>query len=329
MPTMNALLFDRPSPNGAATRVGAVPAPQPGAGEVLIEVACAGINFKDVMARRGDPGYAPVHPFTPGVEATGTVTALGAGVTDLAVGDTVAAMTTEGALAEFVVASAALVVPLPPGADLATTAGAIAAPSTAVLLYDRIRARGSDVVLVHSASGAVGRAFADVARARDAPRLIGVVGADARVQAAVDAGYRDVLVRDAEFEFAARGLARAGVDAILDPQGTSFLAQDRALLRPGGHIVLFGNASGAAFADPPAIGELYSANASIGGFSLAALSTAAPDLVRSAIGAALDLHAAGALTAPTTVLAGLEAAPTAHDALAEGRGAGKYVVRVR
>ncbi|WP_157432761.1 MULTISPECIES: alcohol dehydrogenase catalytic domain-containing protein [unclassified Actinoplanes] len=70
---MQALVFDRPAPDTSATRVANIDRPTPGRGQVSIEVAFAGINFKDVMARRGDPGYAPRWPFTPGLEVSGTV----------------------------------------------------------------------------------------------------------------------------------------------------------------------------------------------------------------------------------------------------------------
>src|SRR5512132_2888582 len=73
---MRAVVFDRPAPDAGATRVAELPVPEPGPGQIAVEVACAGINFIDVMARRGDPGYAPEWPFVPGLEIAGTVRAL-------------------------------------------------------------------------------------------------------------------------------------------------------------------------------------------------------------------------------------------------------------
>jgi NADPH2:quinone reductase len=297
---------------------------------VAISVAYAGINFKDIMARRGDAGYAPRWPFVPGVEVSGTVVEQGSGVTHPRVGDRVVALTNEGGLAEVVSAQAALTVPVPPELPLADAVVAPGALTTAVLLHDHVaRIRAGDVVLVHSAAGAVGRALADVARAGSGARLIGVVGASSRIDAAHRAGYADVVVRGDSLAVDVRAvLADRGVDVVLDPQGTAFLGQDIELLAPGGRIVLFGNASGAPLAALPATGSLYGRNAAIGGFSLAAFSAHAPEAVASALRVALDLLARGLTSTEVTVLPDLAAAMGAQQALADGTGKGKYVVSV-
>ena len=82
---MQALAMIRPSQGTDQTEVRKVEDPQPGPGEVTIDVAYAGINFMDVMARRGDPGYAGAWPYTPGLEVSGTVREVGPGFTTLAV----------------------------------------------------------------------------------------------------------------------------------------------------------------------------------------------------------------------------------------------------
>src|ERR1700678_593028 len=108
--------------------------PPPGAGEVTIDVAYAGINFMDVMARRGDPGYASAWPYTPGLEVSGTVREVGPGFTTLAVGQPVVAYTPGGGLAEVARTRAEFAVPVP---DRVGLPGAAAAPlmlTTAMLL---------------------------------------------------------------------------------------------------------------------------------------------------------------------------------------------------
>src|SRR3954469_12015622 len=77
---MQAVVFDQAAPDASATRVAEVAVPEPGPGQIAVDVACAGVNFIDVMARRGDPGYAPEWPFVPGLEIAGAVRALGPGV---------------------------------------------------------------------------------------------------------------------------------------------------------------------------------------------------------------------------------------------------------
>jgi NADPH2:quinone reductase len=109
---MRALIFDRPAPDTAATRVSEWAIPQPGPGEVTIRVTHAGVNFKDVMARPGDPGYVTSWPFVPGLEVGGLVHNIGGEVSGLAPGQRVASLTGQGGLAEFAVADARLTVHL-------------------------------------------------------------------------------------------------------------------------------------------------------------------------------------------------------------------------
>jgi NADPH:quinone reductase-like Zn-dependent oxidoreductase len=106
-------------------------APQPELAEVSIDVHYAGVNFKDVMARRGDPGYVPDWPFVPGLEVAGTVRALGSGVSTLEVDDRVTAFTYHGGLAEVAVAPAELTVRVPARLDLERAAAAPGALTTA------------------------------------------------------------------------------------------------------------------------------------------------------------------------------------------------------
>jgi len=108
--------------------------PEPGPGELSIDVNFAGVNFKDVMARRGDAGYVNSWPFVPGMEVAGTVRALGPGVEGLAVGERVSALTGAGGLAEVAIAQAALTAAVPAGLDLARAAVAPGALTTAGLL---------------------------------------------------------------------------------------------------------------------------------------------------------------------------------------------------
>jgi NADPH2:quinone reductase len=115
---MRALVFEGPADDTSRTRVAQLPVPECGPDRVLVEVAWAGVNFKDVMVRRGDPGYAPSWPLVPGLEAAGRVRATGANVRGLHVGERVVALTNAGGLAEFVVVDAVNVVPVPPEVSL-------------------------------------------------------------------------------------------------------------------------------------------------------------------------------------------------------------------
>ena len=323
---MRALQFERPAPNTGATRVVAVETPEPGPGEVAIDVRAAGINFIDVMARRGDPGYATSWPYVPGLEVAGTVRALGAGVAGPEVDTPVAAFTGSGGLAEVAVVKAELVAEVPEGLTFEQAAAAPGTLTTAALLLSRLQPGES--VLVHSAAGGVGQALASLARLKGAGLLLGTVGGASRVQGAEKAGYDAALVRGEGLAGAVRERTGGrGVDLILDPQGTEWIETDLELVSPGGRIVLFGNASGTPLA-PLAVGPLFGGNASVGGFSIRGYAAKAPELVAAALVDVLRNLSEGRLEIAPNVVEGLENAAEAQQALADGRGGGKYVVRI-
>ncbi|WP_412741958.1 quinone oxidoreductase family protein [Krasilnikovia sp. MM14-A1004] len=303
--------------------------PRPGPGEVSIEVAYAGINFADVMARRGDAGYGLAWPYIPGHEVCGVVRELGAGVRHLSVGQSVVALPGRGGLAEVVVAPAALTVVLPGGVQAHVAAGTPAATATAWLLLDDVaRLRTGERVLVYSASGGVGAALAQLIPILGGGPSIGVVGTARQADVARAHGYDIVLTQHDALAEDIRAAASDGVDVILDPKGTELLATDLAVVAPGGRIVLFGNASGRQPAALPPAGHLLRGNVTISGFSIGSLSARAPQRVAEAMRRVLELIALGELTVPVTVLDSLAEVPAAQQLLAEARGQGKYVVRL-
>jgi NADPH2:quinone reductase len=323
------VVFDGPAPDASATRVAEMEAPRPGPGRLTIDVQFAGINFKDVMARRGDPAYVKRWPYFPGVEVAGTVAVLGEGVRDFTPGQRVVAYMDDGGLAEVAVARAELTVPVPDGLDLASAAAAPGALTTAVLLLDRFgRFRPGDNLLVHSAAGAVGQALARLAGLGGVGRLLAVVGSEERAEAAEKAGYDKAFVRGPALATAVLDhTGGVGLDLILDPQGTAMLDADLELATPGGRIVLFGNAGGGTLGQLPPAGRLYAGNVAIGGFSLAALSGSAPALLAGGLRRTIEHLAAGDLAPELTIVDGLDAVPAAQQALAESRSVGKQIVR--
>ena len=121
---MRAVVMTEPSPGPDKTQLTNVDAPRPGPGQAAIAVAYAGVNFIDVMARRGDPGYASSWPYVPGLEVSGTILETGPGVTGLEPGQRVAAFTPGGGQAEIAVADAALIAAVPDAVALPTAAAA-------------------------------------------------------------------------------------------------------------------------------------------------------------------------------------------------------------
>ena len=325
---MKALQFLDPASDASRTVISDVATPTPRAGEVAIDVAWAGVNFKDVMQRRGDAGYVAEWPFVPGLEVSGTVSAVGAGVSEHLVGRQVAALTGAGGLAEVALADSRLVTEVPAGLSLRDAAAAPGALVSAALLVDTFgHLRPGEAVLVHSAAGAVGAAVAQLARHRGAGIVVGMVGSTARIEAARKHGYDEVFVRgQADAERVCQVIGRPGVDIVLDPLGTTMLGFDVDVTRPGGRVIIFGNASGAPLAQPPSVPTLMVKGLQLGGFSLAALMATVPQLVAETLNEVLVLIRDDVLRPDIVTVSGLAGVQDVHDALTSGAGRGKYLV---
>jgi NADPH:quinone reductase len=328
---VKALTMTGPSQGMDRTEVHEIEAPRPGPGEVTIDVAYAGINFMDVMARRGDAGYASAWPYVPGLEVSGSVREIGPGVTALAVGRKVAAFTAGGGLAEVARTRAELVVPVP-GQVPSPTAAAVPLMLTAglLLLTDAARFRPGESVLMHSASGGVGSAIAQLVPALGGGLRIGTVGRPGKVTSALSSGYDVAMARGEDLAEAVRAATGgAGVDIVLDPLGTALLETDLVLTAPGGRIVLFGNAGGGEQVPLPPARRLIGGNLAIGGFSISRLWATAPHRASAGLRRILDLIAEGRLDIAITEVSSLTEVPAVHQLLAEGRGDGKYVARLQ
>lgn len=323
---MRALVMVAPAADASRTEVRSVPVPRPGSGQVSIDVAYAGINFIDVMARRGDPGYASSWPYVPGLEVAGVVRETGPGVTGFEAGQRVAALTASGGLAEVAVADATLVAPLPGEVSLPAAAAVPLMLSTALLLLgDAARLREGERVLMHSASGGVGTAVAQLVPVLGGALRIGTVGGGAKAAAAKQAGWDIVITRGDDLAEQIRAAAGGGVDVILDPSGTALLDVDLDVAAPGARIVLFGNPGGGRPAALPPLGRLIGGNVAVAGFSISRLSATAPGRVAAALRQGLELVASKRVDLPVTEAGSLEEVPAVHQLLAEGRGTGKYV----
>jgi NADPH:quinone reductase len=328
---MYALMMTGPSQGADRTEIREIKEPRPGPGEVTIDVAYAGINFLDVMARRGDAGYVTVWPYAPGLEVSGTVRETGPDVTGLAVGQKVAAFTAGGGLAEVVLVRAGLVVPVPGQVPSPVAAAAPLMLTTALLLLqDAASFRPGKTVLVHSASGGVGSAVAQLVPLLGGGLRIGTVGRPGKVASALRGGYDVAIARGEDLAEAIRAAADgAEVDIVLDPLGTTMLQTDLAVTAPGGRIVLFGNAGGGEQAPLPPAGRLIGGNLAIGGFSISRLWATAPHRASAGLRRVLDLITEGRLDIAITEVGSLAGVPAVHQLLAGGRGDGKYVVRLQ
>jgi NADPH2:quinone reductase len=323
---MKAIQFS--APGGPETIAEAdIPAPAPASGQLAIAVRFAGLNFVDVLARRGAPGYASGWPFVPGMEVGGEVTALGDGVTGFAVGDTVVAFTVDGGgLAETVVAEAGLTARVPHGLALEAATTAPLTWATAVGLARAAHVAAADRVLVTGAGGGVGDALAAVLALRQPTALVG--GTSARSAATLAAAYRPAI-RDADFAANARKANDDALfDVVLESIGGDVSAAMPALLAPGGRLVSYGAAAGQPDPDAPTLAELRRNNWTTAGFSIINRARGDASAVGALIAGVLALTAEG-LAIPAPRVIGWSEAIEAHVAQAENRSPGKTVVSVR
>ena len=305
--------------------------PEPGPGQVSIDVAYVGVNFADLKAR--SEGYrVPSLPFRPGLEVSGRVRAVGAGVEGLAPGQEVAALTEGGAYADVVVADAVTAFPLPAGVDLRTGATLPTVLPTAYALLHKVgRVQPGETVLVQGAAGGVGTVLGQLAKAAGAGAVYGVVSSAAKAKYALDHGYDDVFAGPSDEAFFVEEVRAAtsgrGVDLALDPVGGETLRGSLASLAPFGRLVSFGNASSAA---PWQVGqpELYPTALSVAGFSILTLASTAPAELRALAEESFKAVVAGAVTLPVTAEFALAEAAEAHRLMGTRTSTGKLLLRV-
>jgi NADPH:quinone reductase len=221
-----------------------VPVPEPGPGEALIKVDATGINYVDVYHRTGlYPGQLPL---TLGREAAGTVERIGAGVTTCRPGDRVVSEAVRGGYAEYALAAAERLVPVPERVTSRQAAAALLQGMTAhYLAYATYRLAPGDTCLVHAAAGGTGLLLCQIA-SRIGARVIGTVSTEDKAALARQAGAHEVILYSkTDFLSEVRRLTGgAGVQVVYDSVGrTTFLRSLDCLARRG-MLVLFGQSSG-------------------------------------------------------------------------------------
>lgn len=221
-------------------RIERMPVPKPAPGEVLVAVEAFGLNNAEILQCRGV--MPPPPGGVPGLECVGTVVAEGAG---WLAGDRVAALTRSGAYAEYVAVPAGACIPIPDDLGLNAAAALPEAAATAWWnLVHRGRLRPGERVLIHGAAGGVGSMAVQLARALGAI-VIGTARGPQKSALCRELGCDEVIdYAEADVFDAARRLAPAGFDVILDNQGAATVAANIGVLAPLGRLVIVGVASG-------------------------------------------------------------------------------------
>ncbi|MFI6347696.1 zinc-binding alcohol dehydrogenase family protein [Streptomyces sp. NPDC050560] len=324
MQAVQATRFGGPSVLGVVE----LPDPEPGPGEIAIDVTHAAVGLVDVFFRQGRyrdlPGM-PRPPFVPGLEVAGTVRALGEGVSGLAVGEEVVSMSAAGVggYASVYIAPVTRVASTR-GSGIAPALAVAAVPNAAMAQVALTRAAHlaeGESVLVHGALGGFAAAFPGMARRLGASRVVGSVRAGRLAAARATRLPYDRVVDSAEL---AEALAGETFDVVVDPVGGAVRTRSLDVMAPGGRLLAVGNASGD-WDHRLDSNELWRGSLTVSGFNSGAYLPRHPRYIRPALDAALAVVAAGQADGVLDVLPFSEAA-TAHERMEDRALDGRIVL---
>ena len=220
--------------------------PTPGPGEALLDIKSIGVNYTDVSSRRGT-NPPPSLPWTPGREAAGVVTAVGEGVTEVAVGDRVAYAMHTGSYAQQAAVPSWLLVQIPQGMDFSAASATMLQGMTAhFLVFGITRLNSGDSVLVHAGAGGMGLMLIQILQ-RLGTQVFTTVSTDTKAEMAKEAGA-DTVINYTQEDFQEeikKGTGGQGVRVIFDGVGKTTFDKGLKCLGKRGYMVLYGAASGA------------------------------------------------------------------------------------
>ena len=299
-----------------------VPTPKPSAGEVLVRIHAAGVNPYDTYMRAGTYPVKPTLPYTPGSDGAGTIEAIGDGVKKVKQGERIyTARTLSGAYAEYALALEEQVHPLPGKIDFKQGAGLWVPYGTAYhALYHAAKAHASESVLVHGASGGVGIAAVQIARAIGL-KVLGTAGTPKGLELAKREGAHQIFDhrKSGYQEEILQATGDRGVDIILEMIANVNLSQDTRLLANSGRVVVIGS-RGEVTINPR---ELMGRRASIRAFTLWGITPEEEADIHAGLFAGLE---SGALRPMVGKELPIAEATRAHKEILEPGSAGKIVL---
>ncbi|MCR8549227.1 NADPH:quinone oxidoreductase family protein [Salipiger sp. P9] len=278
-----------------------LPVPEPGAGELLIEIAAAPVNFVDSLVFEGRYQFLPPRPFTPGKGPAGTVLAVGPGVTGFAPGDRVLAMAEQGGYAEQAIVPARDSFVLPDAVSFEDAATISLAFDTAwVALFERGRLSPGETVLVLGSTGAVGNAAIQLAKAHGAT-VLAAVSSPSRADEVLQAGADGIVdlsrpnLREALRDQVHELTDGHGADVVIDPLGGDIFDAALRAVAWRGRVVVVGFAAGRI--PEVKVNYLMLKNMEVSGVQVSDYRKRMPDLMRRCFGEILDLAAEGRIKA--------------------------------
>ena len=315
--------------------LGDLPDPVAGAGQVVIAVKAAAVNYPDVLIIEDKYQFRPERPFAPGGEVAGTVAAVGEGVNGLSVGDRVMAVCGHNGMAERVAVPAANVFRLPEGKSFEEGSALLLTYATTIhALKDRGELKAGETLLVLGASGGVGLAAVELGKAMGA-RVIGAVSSEDKADAVRQAGADDVLVygrgplgRDAQKALSGaikEAVGQGGADVVYDAVGGDYCEPALRAIAWEGRYLVIGFAAGIPKL-PLNLTLLKSCD--VRGVFWGAFAARSPDANRANVERLVELWTAGTIAPRITATYPLERGGEAIAALGDRRSVGKLVVTV-
>jgi NADPH:quinone reductase len=316
-----------------ALRVRAAATPVPGPGEVLVETYAAPVNYVDMLVVGGTYQFLPPRPFIPGKGPAGIIAALGSEVTSLRVGDRVLAMAETGGYAEAVAVAAGQCHRLPDSMSFTEAASSAVVYDTSwVALRSRARLAPGETVLVLGASGGVGHASVQLAKAMGA-RVLGGVSRPEREATARAAGADAIVdlsapnLRDSLREQVYAETAGRGADIIIDPLGGEIFAAAIRALAWCGRLVVIGFAAGSI--PTLKVNYLLLKNIEVSGLQITDYRYRRPAELKTCYAELFDFYARGAIKPARATLFPLERAGEALAAVRDRRIDGRAVLDTR
>ncbi len=297
--------------------------PVPAAGEVLIDIAACGLNFADLLMTKGTYQETPKPPFTLGMEVCGTVTAVGSGVTEPAIGTRVAVFGGHGGLAEHGVFPAALCREIPDTMTAEVAAGFMVAYGTSHLaLTRRANLQAGETLLVLGAAGGVGLTAVEIGKALGAKVIAVARGAD-KLAVAKAAGA-DHLIDSTTDDIKSAVKALGGADVVYDPVGGDAFRAALGACNREARVIVIGFASG----DVPQIPAniILVKNITVIGFYWGGYLQFSPDALTQSLSELMVLYTEGKLKPHISHVLALERAQEAMDLLESRKSTGKVVV---
>ncbi len=315
-----------------------IPNPKPGPGQVLIRVEAAAVNYSDIMRRTNTPYPFPTPlPFIPGSEVAGVIEALGAGVTQPPVGTPVFALAgNDGSTgyAQYALANAAQVIPIPPGLSMDEASALIVAGVTAMLTLKEVaHLQSSDSILIPGAGGGVGNYAIQIAKLLGARVVIGAASSHARRDAALAAGAHHVVdyTRPDWPDHVREITDGRGVDVVLEMSGGRVFAQSLNCLAPFGRLIVYGMASLEPLQlDQETIIKFFytpAYNQSLHVFNLRLWFGLRPEASVSALQDLIGFAASGQIKVPVSYKLPLSRAAEAHQMIENRRTTGKIILK--